>query len=82
MIELEELITKMRRLDRVATAYRTGVSLSTINKLLSGGNTNPTLAVITALRNYVENQNELSQQGDKAGSEATNAYNRGKSGRG
>lgn len=82
MLELEELVNKLRGLDRVAMAYKTGVSLSTINKLLSGENTNPTFAVIAALHNYLESKNELSQQGDKAGSEAPDADNRGKPGRG
>lgn len=53
---LDDLIKQLRGKDRVKIAYESGVSLSTLNKLLSGENTNPTLDTLTALRVYLDKE--------------------------
>jgi len=53
---LDDLIKQLRGKDRVKIAYESGVSLSTLNKLLSGENTNPTLDTLTALRAYLDKE--------------------------
>lgn len=51
---LNDMLEQLRGRDRVKMAYESGVSLSTINKLLSGENTNPTLDTLTMLRAYLD----------------------------
>ena len=51
---LSELIETLKKYDRAEIAYKSGVSIGTINALLSGANTNPNLKTLTALQDFVE----------------------------
>lgn len=53
---LEELIKDLKRHDRAEIAYKSGVSFTTVNKIMSGENKNPTLATITALRVFLDDK--------------------------
>lgn len=55
---LEELIAELRKHDRAEIAFKSGVSLGTINGLLSGANKDPKLSTITALQGFVEQKKE------------------------
>ena len=54
---LEELIAELRKHDRAEIAYKSGVSLGTINHLLSGANRDPKLSTVQALQNFLEQKN-------------------------
>lgn len=51
---LDELILDMRKHDRVEMSYKSGVSIHTINKILSGSMTNPTIKTVGALRKFCD----------------------------
>lgn len=51
---LEELITELRKHDRAEIAYKSGVSLGTINHLLSGAARDPKLSTVQALQSFLE----------------------------
>lgn len=51
---MEELLAEVRKHDRAEVSYKTGVSLSTLNTLLSGSNKNPTVATLNKLRKFLD----------------------------
>ena len=51
---MQELLDEVRKYSRIEVAYKTGVSLSTLNNLLAGNNTNPTIHTLNALRKFVD----------------------------
>lgn len=51
---LDELILDMRKHDRVEMSYKSGVSIHTINKILSGRMINPTIKTVGALRKFCD----------------------------
>ena len=53
---LEELIAELRKHDRAEIAYKSGVSLGTINHLLSGGARDPKLSTVQALQKFLEDK--------------------------
>lgn len=59
---LEELIAELRKHDRAEIAYKSGVSLGTINHLLSGANRDPKLSTVQALQNFLEQKNRERNQ--------------------
>lgn len=61
---LDELVAELRKHDRAEIAFKSGVSISTINGLMCGANKNPKLDTIEALQKFLEEkQNELSGKG-------------------
>lgn len=64
---LKELIDEIRKYQREEVAYKTGISIGTLNSLLCGRNTNPTIKTVIALQKFLEEKNhELSSDGEKA----------------
>ena len=59
---LEELIAELRKHDRAEIAYRSGVSLGTINHLLSGASRDPKLSTVQALQNFLDQKNRERNQ--------------------
>ena len=59
---LEELIAELRKHDRAEIAYKSGVSLGTINHLMSGANRDPKLSTVQALQNFLEQKNRERNQ--------------------
>jgi len=51
---LEELIEELRSHDRAEIAYKAGVSVSTVDKILSGANKDPKLSTVIALRKFLD----------------------------
>lgn len=51
---LEELIKAMKPYDRVEIAYKSGVSIQTINNLFSGAMKNPTIGTLEAIHNFIK----------------------------
>lgn len=56
---LDELLAAMRRYDRVNMAYKNGMSIHTINRLMSGADSNPTIKTVEALRKYCDEQERV-----------------------
>ena len=59
---LEELIAELRKHDRAEISYKSGVSLGTINHLLSGARRDPKLSTVQALQNFLEQKNRERNQ--------------------
>ena len=59
---LEELIAELRKHDRAEISYKSGVSLGTINHLLSGAARNPKLSTVQALQKFLEDKNQEASQ--------------------
>ena len=59
---LEELIAELRKHDRAEIAYKSGVSLGTINPRLSGASRDPKLSTVQALQNFLEQKNRERNQ--------------------
>lgn len=55
---LENLLKELRKYDRAEIAYKSGVSIGTINALMSGANKDPKLSTITALKEFLESKKE------------------------
>lgn len=53
---LDELIKDLKKHDRAEIAYKSGVSLSTIDKLMCGAQKNPTLVTLQALRKFLDDK--------------------------
>lgn len=53
---LEELIEELKKHDRTEIAYKSGVSASTIDKLMCGAQTNPKLGTLQALRKFLDDK--------------------------
>ncbi len=51
---LAELIEELKQYDRTEIAYKSGVSASTLDKIMCGANTNPKLSTLTALRKFLD----------------------------
>lgn len=51
---LAELIEELKKYDRTEIAYKSGVSASTLDKIMCGANTNPKLSTLTALRKFLD----------------------------
>lgn len=51
---LEELIEELKKHDRTEIAYKSGLSIGTVNQIMSGANKNPTLATLNALREFLD----------------------------
>lgn len=49
---LDDLLEVMRKHDRVEMAYKSGVSIHTINRLMCGQDKNPTIKTVEALRKF------------------------------
>lgn len=64
---LEDLITRLKKYPRDEVSYKSGVSRGTLDRLLSGENTNPTIKTVGKLNDYLEKkENELSSKGEQA----------------
>lgn len=59
---LSELVDELKKYDRAEIAYRSGVSIGTVNNILSGSNKDPKLSTLTALQNFVESKKKESTQ--------------------
>jgi len=60
MTYLEKILAEIRQYPREEVAYKSGVSLGTLNTLLSGANTNPTTQTVARLIDFLEGKkNEL-----------------------
>ena len=59
---LEELIAELRKHDRAEISYKSGVSLGTINHLLSGAARDPKLSTVQALQKFLEEKNQEGKQ--------------------
>ena len=55
---IENLLKELRKYDRAEIAYKSGVSIGTINALMSGANKDPKLSTITALKEFLESKKE------------------------
>lgn len=53
---LDEIIQELKKHDRAEIAYKSKVSLGTINALLSGANKDPKLSTLTALREFLDSK--------------------------
>ena len=51
---LTDLIARLTPYKREEIAYLSGVSISTVNKIMSGAETNPTLDTLTALSDFAD----------------------------
>ena len=51
---LTNLIARLTPYKREEIAYLSGVSISTVNKIMSGAETNPTLDTLTALSDFAD----------------------------
>ena len=51
---MTDLLNEIRKHDRAEVSYKSGVSLSTLNLLLSGANKNPTIATLNKLRAFLD----------------------------
>lgn len=51
---LEELIEELKKYDRAEISYKSGVSIGTVNTIMSGANKDPKLSTLTALRAFVD----------------------------
>lgn len=64
---LENLITRLKKHPRDEVSYKSGVSRGTLDRLLSGENTNPTIKTVGKLNDYLEKkENELPSKGEQA----------------
>ena len=60
---LEELVNKLRQYNRIEVSYKTGLSLSTLNNLMCGKSTNPTIETVEKLNDFIRSkENELASQ--------------------
>ena len=55
---IENLITELKGFDRTEIAYKSGVSIHTLNRILSGQNDNPTIKTVEALQKFVDSKKE------------------------
>ena len=53
-----DLLNEIRKHDRAEVSYKSGVSLSTLNLLLSGANKNPTIATLNKLRAFLDQKEQ------------------------
>lgn len=53
---LDELIAELKKYDRAEIAYKSGVSLSTLNNIMSGFSTNPTIKTVQMLRDFLDSK--------------------------
>ena len=51
---LDELLERLRPYRREDIASKTGLSMSTVNKIMSGENRNPSLQTLEKLNNFAE----------------------------
>ena len=58
---LTELIESLRKYRRAEIVEKTGVSLGTLNVLMSGANDNPTIKTVEALQRFVETKEQEEQ---------------------
>lgn len=58
---LKELIEDLKPYDKAEIAYKSGISFSTVNNIMSGRNNNPSIKAVEALRNFV---NEKEQENE------------------
>lgn len=60
---IEGILDEVRKYNRTEVAYKTGLSISTLNNILGGRNTNPTLETVEKLQNFIkEKQDELASK--------------------
>lgn len=59
---LDDLLEKLKKYRREEVAYKAGISLGTLNSLLCGRNTNPTLNVVMALQAFLDEKEKEEQQ--------------------
>ena len=55
---MTDLLNEIRKHDRAEVSYKSGVSLSTLNLLLSGANKNPTIATLNKLRAFLDQKEQ------------------------
>lgn len=55
---LKELIAELKKYDRTEIAYKSGVSASTLDKILCGANTNPKLSTLEALQGFLDSKKQ------------------------
>lgn len=53
---LDELLERLRPYRREDIASKTGLSISTVNKIMSGENRNPSLQTLDKLNSFVEGE--------------------------
>lgn len=59
---LEELIEELKKYDRAEISYKSGVSIGTVNTIMSGANKDPKLSTLTALRAFVDGKQQEKQK--------------------
>lgn len=59
---LEELIEELKKYDRAEISYKSGVSIGTVNTIMSGANKDPKLSTLTALRSFVDGKQQEKQK--------------------
>lgn len=58
---LDDLIPKLKKYRLEEISYKTGLSITTLTRLINGKNDNPTLKTIQTLQQFLtEKENELS----------------------
>ena len=55
---LTDLIARLTPYKREEIAYLSGISISTVNKIMSGAETNPTLDTLTALSDFADKKEQ------------------------
>lgn len=55
---LKELLEELRRHNRAEISYKSGVSLGTLNHLLSGAARDPKLSTVQALQKFLEDKEQ------------------------
>lgn len=59
---LNKLVEDLRPYSRTDIAYESGVSIATVNGIMSGKNKNPTLLVLDALRQFADKKKKEEQK--------------------
>lgn len=55
---LSELIERLRKYRRSEIAEKSGVSIHTLNIIMSGANDNPTIKTVAALENFLKEKEQ------------------------
>lgn len=54
MAMLEKLILDLKKFKRVDICYKSGVSIATLNSIMSGANDNPTIKTVQSLQDFIK----------------------------
>ena len=53
---LKQMVLDLQKYDRTEIAYKSGVSIHTLNRIMSGQNDNPTIKTVEALRGFIDSK--------------------------